>query len=283
MQLSKIELISASLGILVLFVTGSGYIMVLNDKVSDLKAEKLERSEEFNKLKKEINITLQKEIDSVKKERETLASLKKNLEEKILVKDKFLIGKILDSGFRDMEERDYKSAIIKFKEILEKDHNNKIAITGIIKAYYLDVSPSNRNDNIIMAHIDRLADLGHNEYYSFYVKGAILSRSSDEVGAISAYKRSIEIRGDRLDSHRALFYIYKKNNNHEQSLHHINRYIELSGNHPMGYSMRAELYEKMGDLKKAKSDYERTVKLGDAAGYKVGYLDNAKKKIKSLP
>lgn len=278
MQLSKIELLSASLGILALVITGTGYLMVLNNEVNDLKGEKAAREKELKEFKKGITNSINKELSEIRKEKNELQDIKEKLQSKYINRNTFIISNTLDAGISDFKNKKYNSSIEKFNAVLDKEPSNRVALLYMIKSYTHE-----KNYNSALAYLEKALALGHEDYDIFYSGGQIFEHDEDHDKALYYYNKALEFDKNNINLHMSLHYNYLKINKNKKALYHINYYINLSRNHPYGYFMRAQFYEKNNEPKKAKSDYAQAVKLADNAGYNFPYIKESREKVKSLP
>lgn len=280
MQLSKIEGFSAIVGIVLAFIAGSSYIVILRDDIGDLtidinnlnndikelKNKELDREDRFEKLKNNLSIALEKQEIFFKKERNNLDTIKNKLEKKYKTKkdtDKFIAQELLDESIEDFNNKKYHLSISKNKKILDKFPNDIEALLYLSKSY----NKVGKIENAFSA-IKKAYKLNNNNEDVLYELGFLYERKNRYKKSLEYFIKAYELNPENIKFFYRLSYYNRKTGNYEKALFFAEKHLEIYPDYG-GYSLRGKALFKLARYNDAIKDLEKAVFFGKKSGISV--------------
>ncbi|MBU6452699.1 MAG: tetratricopeptide repeat protein [Cyanobacteria bacterium REEB67] len=98
---------------------------------------------------------------------------------------------------------------------------------------------------------------------AYRCKGQILFRRKETLPAIACYDQAIKLEPRNLWNYDDRVVCYMSLNRYSDALKDLNKMVEIAPTSARGYSLRARVYEKLGDKAAAKKDREKSNSLGE--------------------
>ncbi len=177
--------------------------------------------------------------------------------EKIQYFKNFLFGPVRFKG------GDINSMITFFKDLLDKDPNNKVVKLTLAQLYF-------RNARLDLAkkELVELTATYPDFNRAWESLGMVYGKQDDRDNAIVCYEKAIAINPDMPASLNNLAWDYaQKGTNLDAALKYAERAVELSNNFPTFIDTLAEVHLKMGDKEKAITLLEKAISLDPKSGY----------------
>lgn len=291
MQLSKIEGFSAVIGVLITFVAGASYIVVLRDDVNDLdkditslKNEKLNRDKEFKALKEGIYLKIKDQTEKYNKEKNELEALKVILEKKYKNKkdyENFSAGELIDEARDDFNSGKYSLSYTKFEKALEIYPKNIDILLYLSKAYRM--SGDRKKSFKLIKNAIEIDDSNVDVLYEIALINEIRGNN----------KRALDylIKAENINPLEGKLY-YRLSVNfsgigeYEKALIYAEKHVKNYPNNYSAYDLRGDINFSLGSYKKAIDDFEYAILLANIRGANVDHIKpkiiRAKTKFKEV-
>src|SRR5439155_22566343 len=91
------------------------------------------------------------------------------------------------------------------------------------------------------------------------VLGSVYMRRDDRARAETAFLKSLELDANTIGSYLALADLYSASGNDERALEKVNGALRVDAKNVTGHMLAGVLYERKGDLQRARQAYEQAV------------------------
>jgi len=265
-------------------LASSGYMRI---EIGDLEKREKERREAVEKLaqeqrereriaqeQREKELQQQRERERVaqaqrekelqqQRERERVAQERQQRENQSKAQASF------DQGVKNINIRDYNSAIRDFSQAIQLNPNFNNAYFQRALAYY-----TLGNHNMAIADYNQVIRLNPNDSNTYNNRGNSYSALKNHNQAIADYTQSIRLDPNNAVAFRNRSTSYVDNNQYNMAIADATDAIRLSPNYAEAYNARGVAYERLGDFRRAKADYETALRLDPNSSLYKKNLDN---------
>jgi len=273
---SKIEELSAIIGIFVAFIAGAGFIFDIRDDINDLNDDVKNFKERVSDLEKE-RLTRDKEyrsltlvLENKKKDLEKLESL---LEEKYIDKKTKLASEYIIEATEYQTKGEYRLSIPKLEKALKIEPNNIIALRLVGMAYRIV-------DNKIKAlkYLSRANKIDSKDPVVLRELGYVYSARGEHKQAIEYFLKANKYN-QSVDYHLASS--YRKMRQYEKALEYAEKEVKRYPNTYLSYNLRGDVFFDFKKYEEAIKDYEKAIELRKKEKNATMRIDFMKSKLNS--
>lgn len=266
---SKIEGLSAIIGIFAAFVAGASFILLIRDDINDLNDDVKNIKERVSGLEKE-SLARDKEFRSLtlvlENKNKDLEKLESLLEKKYIDKKTKLASEYIIVAIEYQRKSEYQLSIPKLEKALKIEPNNIKALRLIGMAYRID-------DNKVKAlkYLSRAIKIDSRDSVVLRELGFVYSARSEHEQAIEYFLKARKYN-QPVDYHLASS--YRKMGQYKKGLEYAEKEVKNYPNKYPSYVARSDAFYDLERYEEAIKDYEKAIELREKekTGMKIDFM-----------
>ena len=240
---------------------------------------KIKADEEISRLIKGLEDKYNEAIENInEKGKEEGRKIEKESDKKIQENNLFNLG------FQSANDKDYKSAIDYFTEVIKLNHKNYQAYNniGIIKYNLGNINEAIEYYNEAIKLNPNFTDVFYNRGLAKYYLSNTKKESREEYNkivneALEDYNKAIELNSNYSNAYNSRGIVKHDLGNINEALEDYNKAIELNSNFTEAYNNRGNAKIKLQKLEEAIEDYNKAIKLSQ--NYSQAYYNRGLAKL----